>query len=225
MIKISLRFPFLLIVSFISGCNHFHLHSHPHGIANDLSEPLGRYQTQTVIPDGLTNEWNISNLEFDNENQFSYTITNDFHNLYILLTTRDTSTKVNILNGGFTLLINPHGKRKAMASVYFPVKPSETDLKGSSADQHSYKLVGFKSGNGYYSEAQGNKAGIRLHLTPAGHHELVYEAIIPFSAVFAGEAFEIDGRTFSAGFSFDKVLVSGGHREVKIWRTFALSPK
>ena len=220
------------MVSLVSGC----LHLHQHGSNNDLSESLGRYPSRTVIPDGLNKEWDKSILEYDTESKISYSITNDSKNLYVLIATLDIASQFKILNRGLSLTISPSAKKKAAASLYFPVRTDGADFSKDSvvartlsshklheqaltiSNRGVYELKGFRTGNGSYSKVDNNKAGIQVALGFDLKNEMVYEAIIPFTSLFVQNDAAMTGKIIKVGFKINGTLNPLGatrHRSLK----------
>lgn len=213
-IKQSISF-FLLITCLLSAC------SSSRNMEQVPATATAGWQANTLVADGNDNEW-IGNMAFYNEKlKMGYSITSDASTLYIRIRTTNEQTQQQILRGGLTVLINSHGVKDehGAAGISFPTgNPGGKDNTLSGRPELSnninialsnvkdYSLFGFTTVKTVenYDYGRENPEHIEVGIGLNSSHALVYEAAIPFSAVYnESGAINAPGRSIAIGFVLD----------------------
>ena len=84
-----------------------------------------------VVIDGQAEEWPLAWTK-DPDRVFSYTICADESNLYVRVRTEDYYAKRKMAAFGFTLWIDPNGKKKRKLGLRFPVGGGEAEERAAS---------------------------------------------------------------------------------------------
>ena len=82
--------------------------------------------------EGMTEEQLIDQMQFHEKSKFSYMITNDDEQLYIILILADRAVIQKAMRFGMTTWINPDGKKKKGMGILFPLEvqgPGEHPVK------------------------------------------------------------------------------------------------
>lgn len=205
----------------------------------DNATHTGAWQQQQVTADGNSQEWDRTNMSFDQDSKIGYEITNDDRNLYVLITTTDHTSQTKILRTGMSLFIDPTAEKNETVAVHFPLGSGDAQgidggprtmpaQQGQPGEQpnlqqmrakalinaNQYTLSGFSKGNGGYGIAEKNAAGVSVKIDLNSLGEMVYEAVIPLQSftqpVFTAKA----GASISVGFAINALpkpaMSSGG---------------
>ncbi len=193
----------------------------------------GSWQANKLTIDGSDSDWTAPLLfEYNKKEKFHYAVTNDQTNLYVMLRSSDENTQQEILRGGLTVLFNTHAvnEEHGAAGIVYPTgnipKGPMNGRQEYNNNRHialnnaqDYSLFGFNTVKSLenYDYGKENKEGIQVSVGMNATGELIYEAVIPFSALFnRGSAVNQGGRSLSVGFVIDPVPVDpsarGGRR-------------
>ncbi|MGZ3964320.1 MAG: hypothetical protein ACXVJE_10900 [Mucilaginibacter sp.] len=74
-----------------------------------------------VTVDANLKEWGDSLQFYNADNNIRYAFTNDKYNLYFAIRLEDRSQAIRVLKAGFTLNIDPKGKKKGTYAITFPL--------------------------------------------------------------------------------------------------------
>jgi hypothetical protein len=174
----------------------------------------GTWQAQPIAIDGNSKDWPSPYPNYDAKAMVAYAASNDMQNLYITMQTGDELTQMKILKQGMTIMIDTGGKKDAQLLINYPlpndndpVDFSSEDMRSAgsdathgkkarwekriskSADQaNQFSIEGSKDCNGGYTIAQTNACGIKVRLRIDEYKELVWEAVIPFKAIYNKDA-------------------------------------
>lgn len=188
----------------------------------------GIWQNNPIIIDGKDSDW-IKPLAYtDTKEKLNYCITNDRENIYILLSTKNEQEQQKILEGGMTVWINKQGEKneEGAAGIAFPTGSRRRDegiMRGRPelyqekkmmlAELKDYILLGFdknKAVENYdYGKISEEGVDVRIDFNATG--ELVYEALVPLSAVYAkNSSHNYGGRNIAVGFYIEGLLPQQG---------------
>ena len=188
----------------------------------------GVWQNNPIIIDGKDSDW-IKPLTYtDTKERLSYSITNDKDNIYILISTKNEQEQQKILEGGLTVWINKQGEKneEGAAGIAFPTGSHSRDagiMRGRPelyqekklmlAELKDYTLLGFNKNkaveNYDYGKISEEGVDVRIDFNASG--ELIYEALVPLSAVYAkNNLHSYGGRSLSVGFYIDGLLPQQG---------------
>jgi hypothetical protein len=193
-------FPCVIAVVLFSSCGH-------------SDAPQTHFQSTPVVADGQDNDWTHP-LRFSNSQYtLSYNVTNDLHNIYICVLTKDDVMQRRILSGGMDVYFDPKGGKDKKMDLAFPERNADagrsTPANNTAAKQslvaaaNTYNTAGFPGiDNGQVSstyEVAKIKVGLRLNTDST----LVYEAIVPINAVLGHE---LNAKALKKGFSVGIVV-------------------
>ena len=168
----------------------------------------GTWQSQPIVIDGDSKDWPSPYPNYDAKAMVGYATSNDRQNLYISMETGDELTQMKILKQGMTVTIDTNGKKDGQLSINYPLENDNDDIdlrddprtkkdsKGyedrklqqnidkciQSANQFS--LEGFNDCNGGYIITQTTPCGIKIRARIDEYKQLVWEAVIPFRAIY-----------------------------------------
>lgn len=180
------------------------------------------WQSQELVVNGNDSEW-IGNMAFYNEKlKFGYTISNDRYNLYVRILTTDEHTKQQMVRGGLTVLINSHGVKDehGAAGISFPtgnlnqknnvsVRPElNSNLNIALSNARDYSIFGFTNAKTVenYDIEKRNPDGIEVAIGLNSSNAIVYEAMIPFTAIYnQSGAVNAPGRSIAIGFVLEEI--------------------
>jgi hypothetical protein len=186
----------LLILSY--GCG-------PSKSAQDnASTPAIAWQRQPLIIDGSDEDWTKPLPGYDRKEQVGYAVSNDRDNLYIILAAKPGPEQRKILEGGLTVWINnkaeksngdaigigyPTGTRIGHdQSVMAAARPQDYQNKRPSLEDQlrPYSLYGFKKDETVenYDSGEANNEGVQVKISFSRPGDLIYEAMVPLSAVY-----------------------------------------
>jgi len=174
----------------------------------------GTWQETPIKIDGDSKDWPSPYPNFDSKAKIAYATSNDKQFLYITMETGDEMTQTKILKQGMIVSIDTGGGKEADFHINFPLpndnedidipkagggrKPQdgETTFTGrqiqvqigkmtKSANQFS--IDGFINCNGGYMVSQAAPCGIMVSAAIDEYKELVWEAVVPFKAIYHKE--------------------------------------
>jgi hypothetical protein len=202
-------------------------------LKNDQQMSLSQtaiWQPRPLIIDGSDGDW-IKPLPYsDRKEKLNYAVSNDMDNIYLMLSTKDQKEQQKILQGGLTVWINGQGEKTEYSSVgiAFPTNGRNNhdrnimaaarpdlykDKITSLDDLKDYSLYGFKNDTvGNYDYGQSNEEGVEVKISYNNVGELVYEALVPFRAVFPRNSRVYFGKTIAVGFFFEGIPPSPNNR-------------
>lgn len=170
----------------------------------------GTWQVQPVVIDGDSKEWPSPYPNYDAKAMVAYATSNDKENLYITMETGDELTQMKILKQGMTVMIDTTGNKDPQLSVSYPL-PNDNDPLDMTADEgglkkdtrlpggsrrwdkkigkaidqaNQYAIEGFSNCSGGYAISQTAPCGIKIKMRLDEYKELVWEAMIPFKAIY-----------------------------------------
>jgi hypothetical protein len=169
----------------------------------------GTWQAQPVVIDGDSKDWPSPYPNYDSKGMVAYATSNDKENLYITMETGDELTQIKILKLGMNVYIDTTGHKEGQLHINYPL-PNDNEpfditkdasgLKHENAahpagqwdkkinkaaqDANQYALDGFYDCNGGYVVTQTTSCGIKIRLRIDEYKELVWEAAIPFKAIY-----------------------------------------
>ncbi len=179
-----------------------------------LQEALpGTWQSQPIVIDGDSKDWPSPYPNYDSKAKVAYATSNDRENLYITMETGDEMTQIKILKQGLTVSIDTSGGKSADFNINFPLQNdleplelSKKDFGQKKGNMDAYEenqkakklsknaleanqlsLEGFINCNGGFMVKQATPCGIRVRISMDEYKELVWEAVIPFKAIYNKE--------------------------------------
>jgi hypothetical protein len=189
----------------------------------------GTWQAQPIAIDGDSKDWPSPYPNYDAKAMVAYATSNDAENLYITMETGDELTQMKILKQGMVVSIDTNGKKDAQFNINYPLPNDNESLdmpkQGSHLDNNSYagkkfgqgisrlakeanqySLEGFRNCNGGYVVTQTTTCGIKVILKIDEFKELVWEAVIPFKAIYGKDAITAAdaGRPISVCFAVNR---------------------
>jgi hypothetical protein len=159
-----------------------------------------RWQVAPVVADGNISEWSVPLQYYDNDTRLNYALSNDAKNLYVCIRATDDRTQIRMLRAGFTVWLDPEGKKNKATGITYPLPqslikkrselPNDEKQKPDIArlrqkfkeEQTQMQLTGFKGTNGFSS--LNNKEGIGVAINWDSSGTMLYEAVIPFNTFF-----------------------------------------
>ena len=168
----------------------------------------GTWQSQPIVIDGDSKDWPSPYPNYDAKAMVAYATSNDKYNLYITMETGDEMTQMKILKQGMTVSIDTNGRKESQFNINYPLQndndPIEMskrehhkkesqfhpdgmwsqNIKKSAKDANQFSLDGFKNCNGGYMVTQTTSCGIKVILRIDEYKELVWEAVVPFKAIY-----------------------------------------
>jgi hypothetical protein len=147
-----------------------------------------------IAIDGNLTEWGDGFHLSDKNGSFSYLISNDHNNLYLVLKTKDTVCQGNILGSGITFAISTNNP-KITQKITFPLQgkddPSEyMDLDNEQVAMKAtltrYKRIGVQNVKSIKAEqlTTTNPYGLKVAVSNTDDGYLTYEEAIPLSLLF-----------------------------------------
>ena len=175
------------------------------GLAQDATS--ANCQLSSVVQiDGQANEWPMEWM-VDTEKKFSYNVCSDDNNIYIRMKTKDELIRRKMALFGFTVWMDPNGKKKRKLGLRFPtgIEAQERmvalrqtgDPNTMSAGQRAdfqkeinkifirdvevLELIGLAD-DPLTSTRSGITNGIKVAIAADDEEAYIYEAIIPFKS-------------------------------------------
>ena len=202
----------------------------PRSAEQSAAAVAGSWQTNPLVIDGSDNDWAGTTLLYDQKTDISYLVTNDRAYLYVLIRTANEHTQQQILRGGLTVLLNTHGVKDehGAAGISYPTgnlhqknnlqsaRPElNTNKNITLANAKDYSIFGFMKVKSVenYDLGKENPDGIEVNIGLSGSGALVYEAIVPYTALFnQGGAVNAPGRNIAVGILIDDIPDTQGQR-------------
>lgn len=172
----------------------------------------GTWQSQPISIDGDCTDWPSPYPNYDAKAMVAYATSNDQQNLYVTMQTGDPLTQIKILKQGMIVSIDTGGKRDPKFHISFPLQNDEDvselfahteggknsgppqlgrsvqqKLKKSAESSNQFSLDGLGTCNGVYMVSQTTPCGIKVKVSIDEYNQLVWEAQIPFSAIYNTE--------------------------------------
>jgi hypothetical protein len=215
----------LSAIIFISACS-----SSKNSQQTDIVQDA-RWQKDSLVINGDDGDWQKPLPFRDEKSGFSYSITNDRDNLYILIASNNETTTQRILRAGLTVYINNHGVKEeaGAAGISFPTgnrvhkdgqmlndRPELQQNKRVALNSvEDYSLFGFRQvktpENFDYGKTNSEGIELGIGLNPLG--ELVYEAMVPLNSFMVrNELGTASRRTIAIGFVLESLPEQGRQR-------------
>lgn len=157
------------------------------------------YQSTPLIIDGKSSDW-LDTLAFDKDSKVHYRVSNDEEYLYFLLSTGQPDIIRKISITGFTLWIDPEGKKEQRYGINYPMermagnrqhpgdrtnlnRPVPAEIKKILGTNDLIKLIGFDKKGEIVVTGIVNAKGINVQLTFSKLPQLFYEAKIPLELI------------------------------------------
>jgi hypothetical protein len=170
----------------------------------------GTWQSQPIVIDGDSKDWPSPYPNYDAKAMVAYATSNDKRNLYITMETGDEMTQMKILKQGMAVSIDTNGKKDAQFTISYPLqndndpgdmtkasykvkndmqahsleKKMEQRMNKNAEGANQFSLDGFKDCNGGFMVTQNLPCGIKVIARIDEYKELVWEAVIPFKALY-----------------------------------------
>ncbi len=148
-----------------------------------------------IVVNGNSAEWENSLFSFNKPARVNYAIVNDTGAFYICIRIADEAAQMKVLRSGVELRFNSKGKKKAEATLHFPIGGrmnlgAQRDRKTMHLmyllQMQDMELSGFKNGVNGFQNIKSGKNGITAAVNWDSAGVMVYESRVPFS-VFAGD--------------------------------------
>jgi hypothetical protein len=195
--------PFISLLLLTASCSMLH-HAHKSPVAM-----AGTWQQQPIVIDGDSKDWPSPYPNYDAKARVAYATSNDMENLYITMETGDEMTQLKILKQGFIVSIDTGGRKMQEFKINFPLQ-SEVGLEdmphpeqgvkkegaryqdrqrqqrisGYAREANQLSLEGFANCTGGYTLKQTIPCGIKVSTRLDEYNELVWEAVVPFKAIY-----------------------------------------
>ncbi len=156
------------------------------------------YQSSPLSIDGNPGDWGDS-LAFDKDSKVHYRISNDEEYLYFLLSAGEPDILRKIRMTGFTLWIDPDGKKKQIYGINYPMKRMDGVRRGSEnripggglspeisrvlGVKDIMKLTGFEEKGEIVITGLENSEGIKVKTSFSNLPWFFYEAGIPLKLI------------------------------------------
>ena len=187
----------------ISSCSMLHKNK------KQASLP-GTWQAQPIVIDGDSKDWPSPYPNYDPNSLVAYATSNDKYNLYVTMETGDELVQMKILKRGMIVSIDTGGKKDPQLHINYPLENDNDPLdlmkddNGTKSSYHSkhidrqfegkidknlreatqFSTEGFNKCNGGYLISQTTPCGIKIRAKIDEYKELVWEAVIPFKAIY-----------------------------------------
>jgi hypothetical protein len=204
-LRISSTFCSLLLL--LTACS-----TSKHGVKSSAIMP-GTWQSTPIVIDGDCTDWPSPYPNYDAKAMVAYATSNDKENLYITMQTGDPLTQVKILKQGMTVSIDTSGQRDATFNINYPLQNDddlselfsqgdrqkkdgspqlsrqfEQKLEKSAENSIQFSIDGFGTCNGGYLVSQTLPCGVTVKVSIDEYKQLVWEAVVPFKAIFDRES-------------------------------------
>lgn len=181
-----------------------------HHAGKTAEQMPGTWQVQPIVIDGDCKDWPSPYPNYDAKSMVAYATSNDEQNLYITMETGDEMTQLKILKQGMSVYIDTTGKKEpGPFTINYPL-PNDNDqvdiaelgegqrreaqplnpkkmnqIIGKTAQNaNQLSIEGFKDCNGGFVVSQNNGCGIKVKMRIDEYKQLVWEAMIPFKAIY-----------------------------------------
>lgn len=170
--------------------------------------PQGAWQPTPIAIDGDSKDWPSPYPNFDSKAKIAYASSNDGQYLYVTFQTGDELTQAKIMKAGMQLTIDTTGRKDAQFTIKYPLENTLVDYDLSSINEpgkdmalqmakktnqfvkkaleqaNQLSVDGFKDCKGGYTISQPQACGIKVKMRLDEYKELVWEAAIPFAAIY-----------------------------------------
>jgi|GEM_PF-3777500 len=147
-----------------------------------------------IAIDGNLSEWGDQLPYSDKKNSFSYLISNDRNNLYLVVKTKDSVCQGNILGSGITLALSTNNP-KISQKITFPLKGKEDPSAYMDLDDEQvasktplarYKRIGVQNVKNIKAQqlSTTNPYGIKVAVGYTEEGYMTYEEAIPLSLLY-----------------------------------------
>ena len=171
----------------------------------------GAWQATPIVIDGDSKDWPSPYPNFDAKAKIAYATSNDRKNLYITMETGDEMTQTKILKQGMVVSIDTGGGKNIEFHINYPLPTDNDDIdipknEGGRKQQdgetmfsgrqiqmklekmtksaNQFSIEGFINCNGGYMVSQTAPCGISVTARIDEYKELVWEAVVPFKAIY-----------------------------------------
>jgi len=166
------------------------------------------YQLAPLNIDGNPSDW-VDSLAFDKDSNVHYRISNDEKYLYFLLSTGEPDILHKIRMTGFTLWIDPEGKKKQRYGINYPMRSIDearqrpgarsnlnrptSEIRKVMGTNDLIKLTGFDKKGEIDVMGIEDARGINVRTTFSGLPQMFYEAKVPLKLIIGSlESFSQD---------------------------------
>ena len=186
------------------------------------------YQSAPLEIDGSPSDW-VDTLAYDKDSKVHYRISNDETYIYFLLSTGEPDILRKIRATGFTLWIDPEGKKKQRYGINYPMKNIDgvrqrpgargnlnrptPEIRKVMGTNDLIKLTGFDKKGEVVVTGVENAGGINVRATFLDLPQMFYEAKIPIKLIVSSlESFSQDTTNMiSLGFETGIEMMSQGN--------------
>jgi len=198
----SHKISFLVFLGLLLSCN-----TTKHAYKKKLP---GTWQGQTIVVDGANKDWPSPYPGHDDKALISYAMSNDRDNLYITMATTDARTQLKVVQAGIIVWIDTGGAQGHNMAIKYPATSDyvsmpvnrvegqgnmETDrtkrlqmrARTALSDATQISFEGFNGCNTFFKITEVNSCGIMVRMNISESNELVWEASIPFKALYGKE--------------------------------------
>ncbi len=211
---------FSLLLLFCASCG-----SSKHAGRSSAILP-GTWQSTPIVIDGDCTDWPSPYPNYDAKAMVAYATSNDRENLYVTMQTGDPLTQIKILKQGMTVSIDTGGKKEPGFNINYPLQNDddlselfshgerqkkdgstqlsrqfEQKLHKSAESANQFSIDGFGKCSGGYMVSQTLSCGVKVKISIDEYKQLVWEAVIPFKAIY-------DRETITTAFSGKPISVS-----------------
>lgn len=170
----------------------------------------GTWQATPIEINGDCTDWPSPYPNYDAKSMVAYATSNDGENLYITMQTGDPLTQIKILKQGMTVSVDTGGKKETPFNINYPLQNQddlselfsqsddkvnkdgskqlsrkfEQKMRKSAESCNQFSVDGFGKCSGVYMVSQTISCGIRVHISIDEYKQLVWEAVIPFKALY-----------------------------------------
>lgn len=162
---------------------------------------INNWQEKPLIATGIEKDWGET-LMFDSKSKFWYRVSNDDHNLYIMLKMDDESLKRKVLVNGLKVFVDTTNHKKEKFGVHFPIKRNFTmEARDDLGERHSkpgdrnpdrmkerlleelqtIELIGFN--NRESDMLMIGESKIRPVVTLDQYNQIIYQLVLPLGCV------------------------------------------
>ena len=147
-----------------------------------------------IVVNGNSQEWENTLFGYNESSRVNLAVVNDSSALYVCVRIADEPQQMKVLTNGMEILFNSKGKKKAEATLQFPIGVKmDQDLRRDRKTIHlmfllqmqDMDLIGFREGINGFQKIKSAKSGITVALNWDSVNTLVYEAKIPFNCFTA----------------------------------------
>jgi hypothetical protein len=182
---------YLFLVVLLSSLNVFP----PDSYASGKGKKYPSVYKEGIVADGRSQEWESALFSYKEDSKVNYAIVNDSAALYVCVRIADEPQQMKALTNGMEILFNSRGKKKAEASLMFPIgMKMNPQLRRDRKTTHlmyllqmqDMELEGFKEGFNGFQKVKSARSGISVALNWDSTNIMVLEARIPFQC-FPGD--------------------------------------